>query len=267
MKKLFLSAWALASLLVLPGCIESDTTVNLNKDGSGTLVVETVMGAQALAMIGGFGGEEGAPDPVAELVSEEKAKEAIASLGEGVTFEKVEAIERNGSRGGRVTYKFEDINKLKLDPNSALASMGEEEEGEEKEPGKPITFAYADGKLIIKQPGSLNEEGGMLDMSDFPEDDAEDPQAKAMMEMMLGDMRVAIKVNAVPGIKETNATHRDGNVITLTEVKFGELIKNKESMKKMRDLDGKNEEEAKAILKDIPGIKVDFNKEIVVELD
>jgi hypothetical protein len=269
MKKTFLSICALATLLVLPSCIESETTINLNKDGSGTLVVETMMGAQALAMMGGLGeAGEGAPDPTADLVSEEKARGAGAKLGEGVTFEKVEAVERNGARGGRATYKFADINKLKLDPNSALAAMGDQEEGAEAEAPKPITFAYAGGKLTVTQPGEVNEEGGMFDMSDFPEDDpAADPQQKAMMEMMLGDMRIAIKINIVPGIKETNATHREGNVITLTEVKFGELIKNEEAMKKMRTLGGKTEEEAKAVLKEIPGIKVEMNKELVVELE
>jgi hypothetical protein len=270
MKKALLSICALATLLVFPSCIESETTINLNKDGSGTLVVETLMGAQALAMIGGLGGgEEGAPapDPTAELLSEEKAREAGTKLGEGVTFDKVEPVERNGARGARVTYKFADINKLKLDPNSALAAMGDEQEGAEAaEAPKPITFVFADGKLTVTQPGGLNDKGGMFDMSDFPEDEAQDPQQKAMMEMMLGDMRIGIKINIVPGIKETNATHREGDVITLTDVKFGELLKNEEAMKKMRTLNGKTEDEAKAILKEIPGIKVEMNRELVVEL-
>ena len=37
--------------LALPSCLQQATTIHLNKDGSGTLVEETTLGAQASAML------------------------------------------------------------------------------------------------------------------------------------------------------------------------------------------------------------------------
>src|SRR5690606_38958518 len=121
MKRIFLSLASVVAALFTTSCFQSETTVHLNKDGSGTLVEETRFGGQALEMLSqfaqGFGG--GAPgaekkDPLDEMFSEDKAKARAAKLGEGVTFEKAEKSEKDGFKGTRTTYKFADINKLVL---------------------------------------------------------------------------------------------------------------------------------------------------------
>ncbi len=92
MKRLFLASASALIALVLPGCLQSETTIHLNKDGSGTLVEQTTLGAQMMAMLdqmAAIGGDEG-KDPMAEMFSAEKAKAKAATLGDGVTFEKVE---------------------------------------------------------------------------------------------------------------------------------------------------------------------------------
>ena len=51
MKKLLLAATSALIALALPGCLQNETTIHLNKDGSGTLVEETKLGAQMLAYL------------------------------------------------------------------------------------------------------------------------------------------------------------------------------------------------------------------------
>lgn len=268
MKSWIKAACSLAALLILPGCLESETTVNVNKDGSGTVVQETVLGAQMMAMfgqLGALGGDEGA-DPLDEMFSADSARKSAASMGEGVTFDKIDRIERGAARGARITYRFEDINKLKLNPAGGLEGMAPDA-GVEADETVPVTFTYADGKLTIKQPQNIDEDGGLLDgLPEMPEG-AEDPQMKAMMEQMLADMKVSVRVNVAPGIKKTNATHREGNIITLMEMQFGELLKQEGALDKLSALDPKDKDAMKTTIEGINGIKVDFNDEIEVEFE
>ena len=81
MKKILLAMASAVTALVLPGCFQSETTIHLNKDGSGTLVEETRLGAQMLAMMdqmaaGLGGGEKAKADPVKQMFSDEKARNA-----------------------------------------------------------------------------------------------------------------------------------------------------------------------------------------------
>lgn len=128
MKKILLLAASVLCALILPGCFQHHTTIRLNKDGSGTLVEETLLGAQMLGMLdqmaAGFGGGGAAPaDPTKEMLSEEKAKKRATELGEGVSFEKAEPLNKDGSRGARVTYRFKDINQLKVSTGDGMKNL------------------------------------------------------------------------------------------------------------------------------------------------
>src|SRR6218665_1923148 len=100
MKRFFLPIVSALACCFLPSCFQNETVIHLNKDGSGTLTEETAFGPQALEMLnqlaalGGAAG--GGGDPLAGLTSEEKAKERVSKLGEGVTFDKVEPVSNGG---------------------------------------------------------------------------------------------------------------------------------------------------------------------------
>ena len=133
MKRPILFLASIISALSLTSCLQNETTIHLNKDGSGTLVEETTLGAQMMAMMDqmsalggiapGAGGGADKKDPVAEMFSEEKAKARAAKLGEGVTLEKNETIDKKGNKGGRATYHFADINKLKISASDGMKDM------------------------------------------------------------------------------------------------------------------------------------------------
>src|SRR5687768_5492094 len=102
MKRFFLSWASVVAACFTTSCFQNETTVHLNKDGSGTLVEETRLGGQALEMLAQFsqlgGAAPGAEkkDPLADMISPDKAKVRAAKLGEGVTFVKVEPTEKDG---------------------------------------------------------------------------------------------------------------------------------------------------------------------------
>lgn len=283
-----------AAVLALSGCLQNETTIRVKADGSGTIVEETLLGAQMMAMLSGFGGLGGdqdkdkpAKDPLDEMFGADKAKEKAAKMGEGVTLDKVEKIEKDGKKGARTTYKFADINKVTIRPDEATGGMDEgagaapadpaadpaaPPAAEAKKKGDPIKFQMADGKLTITMP---KPDAGKKDKAegDKPEgekpaegDAAEKAQAEMMMKTMLADMKIAIRVVAEPGIASTDATHVDGDTVTLMEMNFGEIVANPEAMKKMEKLEGKSPDEVAAALKDIKGVKMETKEKISIKM-
>ena len=271
--KLLLLASAITALL-LPSCFQHETTITLNKDGSGTLVEESRLGAQMLAMMsqmaeGLGGGGENAQDPLKEMFSEDKAKKRATELGEGVTFEKSEPVAVNGSKGAKVTYRFKDINTLKVRSGDGMKNMSPGpgapglDEAAKKE--DPVTFAYQDGKLTVKLPQPKKDGEKPADES-AEKPDMENPEAMEMMKQMFADMKMGIKLVIAPGIAETTATHKEGDTITLMEMDFGKLVQNPEHLKKMAAMDQQDPTAAMEALKGIDGVKFEAKPEITVTL-
>ncbi|OYV06308.1 MAG: hypothetical protein CFE26_07005 [Verrucomicrobiales bacterium VVV1] len=274
MKRLLLPALAAAAALSLSSCFQSETVIHLNKDGSGTIVETNTVGAQMIAMMaqmGGLGGEEEkGKDPLAEMFSEEEAKKKVANYGEGVTFVKVEKVEADGKKGGRATYKFADINKLKINPDAGASGLKDtmpaaEEVKEAEKKAKPVTFAYAGGKLTVNlpQPDAKKAAGGEAPKAEAGE---QDPQQMEMMKKMMGDMRFSVKLVADGGISETNATYSEGGTITLMDMDFGKIVNNEAAFKKLQTLDQEDPEAFRTAFKDVEGLKMETKKEVSVTL-
>lgn len=268
-------ALALASALIglsLPSCLQSETTISLNKDGSGTIVEETTFGAQMVAMIGQMAAL-GAPgdDPLSNLSSEEKATTRATELGEGVTFSKAVAVtKRDGAKGARVTYEFKDINTVRFAAGDSVKSAFPDAGGaalDAVENAPPLKFSYADGKLVITLPQPEKEAAGE-ELAEIPATDEEaNPEMEAMMKQMLGDMKVALRVVVEPGISATNATHRVGNTITLMEMDMGQLLKEEGTLKKLSALDQSDPAASLEAIKNIPGVKMETQEKVEITLD
>ena len=268
----FLCAGLLA--LLTSSCLEHSATIRLNKDGSGTITEETVFSAEASAMMaqmppGGNGPKFDDP---------KKAAAAATKMGEGVTVEKVEKIDKDGRVGGRVVYKFKDINKVKFTYGEAMSDAGKDmgppgapgdapDAPGDKPANKPMTFKYEGGVLTLvnpepeaaaKKPG----EGG-----DAPDADEEiDPQSLAMMQGVFKDMKMSLKVEIVDGIAETNASHVEGNTVTLMDMAFGKLLANPEHLKKLNAMQDSSPAEAAAAFKDVDGFKIETKDTVTVKV-
>ena len=264
--------YLLSSLVValsLTSCLQNETTIHLNKDGSGTLVEETTFGAQAVAMfsqMAAMGGGQPGGDPIAEMFSEARAKERAAKMGEGVTLEKAEPLVRGASKGGRVTYHFTDINKLKITPGEGIKDTLPTAPGQEAAPKKDnhVQFKYADGKLTLVMNDPKKAETPKAPKPEQPE---MSPQEQAMMKQMMGDMTMKFFIVADGGIKSSNATYRDGNKVTLIDMEMAKLMENPETMKKLRALGEGDSEKAMEVMKGIEGVKVEAQKEVTIELE
>lgn len=272
MKKLILAIPAALALL-MTSCIEHHVTIRLNKDGSGTITEETSLGGAMLAMIqqmaalGGEGAE--APDPAADMADKGKAEEKAKTMGEGVTVEKVEKIDDAQRKGGRVVFAFKDINQVKYGFGDGLDDMGGDmapgEEGAEPEAKtEPMEFVYKDGVLTLKnqalegdKPEEGEEEAGEEEI-----DAAELAQAK----QMLDGMKMSIKLEFPGGIEETNATHREGDVVTLMEMDMGKLLENPEAFAKLQKSNPETPAEMSEALKGVEGVKAEMNEELRVKL-
>lgn len=261
----FLGAALLA--LFTSSCLEHNSTIRLNKDGSGTITEETVFSAEASAMMAAQGGA--GPN----FADAKKADAAAAKMGAGVTVEKVEKIDKDGRIGGRVVYKFKDINTVKYTFGDAMSDAGKDM-GPPGAPGDapdapgdapeapPMTFKYEGGVLTLANPDAKAPAGGeKAEKLEEP-----DPQALAMMQGIFKDMKMSLKVELPGGIAETNATHVDGNTVTLAEMAFGKLLGNPEHLKKLNAMQDSSPAEVAAAFKGVDGIKIETKDEVTVKL-
>jgi hypothetical protein len=266
-----------ALALLLSSCFQHEMVLNLRKDGSGTITEEKLLGAQMLAMMeqmaAGFGGAGAkAPDPLADLASEEKAKKRCSELGEGVRLKGIERVEKNGAKGVRTIYEFDNVNKLVLHtddgakPSGGMGGPGAPPQAAAK-PKEPIGLNYAGGVLTVRMPKpEPKEEAPAAPDAGLDAGNLDNPQAMEMAKEMFADMRMAIRIRAEGGIASTDATHADGDTVTLMEMDFGKLTKNPEHLKKLAAIDKNNPAAAMEALKGIDGIRFETKPEIKIEL-
>ena len=261
--------------LALAACFQHETTITLKKDGSGTLVEETRLSGQMLAMMsqfaGGFGGEEAeVQDPLMDMLSEDKAKDRAKELGEGVTFVKIEPVSVGASKGARATYRFADINKLRVSTEDTMNQMATPEDVPDAatpatDGKKHMGFDYRDGVLTIRPNADMEgDKPGAEDKAEAAE--GMGAEEMAMMRQMFAGMKISYKLVAESGIAETSASHRDGDTITLMEMDMDKLMEKPDNFKKLAAVDQENPAAAMRALKGIDGVKAEVKPEITVKL-
>jgi len=170
-----------------------------------------------------------------------------------------------GMNGYSAVYTFDNINNIAV---KMRENMGEEGQGEElSEQKDAITqvpdFSMQDGVLKIKipheyDPSAVKDAGGAGDMSDMP------PQMMGMMAAMFQGMRISISIEGLDSIKETNAIHRDGNTVVITDIQMDKLASNLESLQKLGNIDSLPREEMQALANSTDGMDIDLQEEIVI---
>jgi hypothetical protein len=256
MKRHILQLTSLITALFLTSCFEIEQTINLKKDGSGTIVEQVLLGSHMLDM---------PPEQLNGMFTqaEEKAKTRPAKLGEGVTFDKFEKINDGKTKGWRSTYKYTDINKV-LIPSEIEMEVA----GQEADPAKVrqlMGVTYKDGLLTIK-PNTPKEAAKAKAKAPAAGDQALPAEAVAQMKQMLGEMKVSIKLVIESGIAETSASHRKDNTITLLALDMQEALKNEANIKKLGAVDQNNPAAGPAALNTLEGIKMETKPEITVKL-
>lgn len=272
---------AMAAALLLPSCFESHSTVKVKKDGSGTMEIKMIMGAQMtemMKMAAQQGGEVKNP-----LTDEKELKAQTKKMGEGVEFVGVEELKfDDGRTGALATYKFADIRKVKMEPGSGPPGGGEGED-EGKSNSQPVAFDFTPGdqaKLTIKMPpmdkGKDKEAAAPAKEEAKEEDPAaaegepevvegkDDPSMQMMTKMFEG-MKVSMDIEVEGEVSASNATHRAGSKVTLMEIDMGKMMANPDVAKKLKSPEDLQDFAKFARIAKDAGVTIEPQPEITVE--
>jgi hypothetical protein len=267
-------------LICLVGCIQVSTVVKLKPDGSGT-VEETLFvtkasmqGLQAMMkeMAGQMQGmlpEERLFGEDFNLFDEAKLREIADDMGEGVTYVSGEKTTTDEGEGYRAIYAFFDVNKLRI--NMSLSDKAPSGLGGALGKEAFVTFRFVKGPpaiLTVMMPKDMTTEN-LQPPKVIERLNAGDAQANMVADKMKEvsqGTKVSISLEVGGDIVRTNATHREGSKITLMEVDLGKLFEDRENVKRFSQRRPENLEEAKKLLKDLPGVKVELNPELKIEL-
>jgi len=265
MKKYAALLLAISTSLLLTGCIELDSVLTLNKDGSGSIEETTLLSAQASAMMAMMAtagaGQPGAPAPPPDLmVSREKAEATAKEMGPGVTLKTFEALKTpDGKQGQKIVYAFPDISKINYHSGSSAA-----------------TFTFSNGTLTIRNLSNASNPATVPPLPGAPavpgrSANTPPPSAQeiAMVKGMFAGMRMALRVTAPSGIASSDATYVDGNTVTLLDLQMDKLFDNPDALAKLSTLSpnpNMSPAEAAEALKGIPGVRAELRDVVTIKL-
>jgi hypothetical protein len=261
---------------VLSGCIEHNMLVTVKKDGSGTVTQATFMNDAFVQQMAALGGDASA---VAELPMDLDAlAEQAQQMGEGVSFVKADRIKSTDGRGGvRAVFSFKDITKLKLAQQPAMPVPDQMQAANDAD---RITFGFKKGDVCLLTINMPQPEAGDAEAAAAPQvDPAMDmdlpPEQMMMMKQMFDGFRIRIIVKVDGEIVKTNAGYVDvsggekqKSVVTLLDMDLGKLLGDDAMLKKLAGTaqgPAPDMNEAKKLLKDVEGLKIETEKKVTVE--
>jgi hypothetical protein len=246
---------ALAVSVLCSGCLRSTTTIDLRPDGSGTILQETGMSSQAIAMMKGFASPQaGGKEQLSDMFTEEQARKAAETMG--VTFVSGEPFKTADLEGYRARYSFTDITQVKVNVSERMKSSTE----------PPFSFAFEKGSASSTLTIQMPEQSAMKGLPGLPPsgaglsdaDKAQAAQMLGMMKMMMQGLFVDVSLNVDGRIIKTNAPHVQGSRVTLLQVDFDKLLADEAALQKLQ---GASDLKA---LANVPGLKVPSDPKLTI---
>jgi len=271
MKKLKLLLTFIFLSLLMSGCLQVETTVHVGENGSGTINEKVLFSKTFVNMIREFAQsfEDSASADKEEfsIFKEDEIKADAKDYGENVKYVSHELISNEKWEGYKVIYSFDDISKVKItpDPDSKVA-IGDE--GSEIPPEEDYYFfRFVKGdipELIIDRPEiKLTSEAG--EENNTEETEQNDGETGEEFLKMMEGMSINVTIEVEGKILSTNANYVDGSKVTLFEMDFGEMMKDKEAFKEFKKKEPKNIEEMKEYLEKFPGMKIEVEKPVSIK--
>jgi hypothetical protein len=269
--KIFKTVLIYASLtLLLVGCLQVETKINVAKDGSGTINEKVLLSRTFVNMMKEFAQafQDSTSTEEFSLFKEDEIKADAKDYGEDVKYVSHELISDDNWEGFEVVYAFNDITKIKIQPDpGSKVGMGDEE-GETTADEEYYFFKFNKGdvsELIIDRPSiELNSESEENKDTVETSEQNDEEMGEEALKMMEG-MKINIAIQVDGNIASTNASYVDGSKITLFQMDFGEMMKDKESFKEFKNKEPKNIEEMKEFLEKFRGMKIEVEKPISVK--
>ncbi len=184
----------------LTGCYKSRALVRVHPDGSGDLVVTSLISENVMtAMMKQFeqmreqfaemGMDEDAPAvPADPFFNESLLKRMAAAYGKGVTFVEAKPLKQGEMRGSITHYRFEDVSKVFISMETLAQTMqmatmsmrpgGDDELLAETEPGEDsFTFSFVREGEVSRLTANVPEN----EMVEFEDDPDWQPPAQSPM--------------------------------------------------------------------------------------
>ena len=270
-------------LFSLAGCINTESVVQLNADGTGRIVEKTLMSKlfveQMAALFKGMGDQLGGNTTDSgtskglDLFSEDKARKRAAQFGEGVTFVSSKKISDANWEGLESVYAFRDIRKVHLSERHQ-PSATPEADSPESDKGSQTTFGFVrlpNGNsllTVITPPLEKKEKSEEKDSEDSTDplvaSTNPPPDTEAFIKMFEG-FRIMSAIEVQGTVVKTTIPYQTGSRLTLLEIDFSQLLGNEAMLKELQALKPKTLEEAKALLKEVKGIKIPLDSRMLVE--
>jgi len=258
-------------MMFLSGCLQVNTKVNLNKDGSGTIEETVVMKTEVINMMKEFAMSfDSTKSEGFNIFNEIELKEKALNYGEGVEYVSGEKVEMDNYEGFKVVYSFKDINKIKLNPSPEdKVPFGDDlNEADDGAVDDLLKFNFKKGNpstLIINFPKPQMEDKPEIEETTEYEDSTFNEEAEQKIIEMFDGMKMALYFNFNDGIDETDASFVNGSEVTLMEIDFSEIIKNKEVFKNFQNTKPETLEEFKEVVGDLEGIKIEFKDQVTIK--
>ena len=272
MKNVKLFFLAIFASAFLSGCLQVDTKINLNNDGSGTIEETVVIKSAVINMMKEFAmAFDSTKANDFEMFKESEIKDKASNYGEDVKYISGEKVVIDGYEGIKALYSFKDINKIKINPSPEdKMPFGDEFKNEEEKPvDDNLKFNFTKGNpsiLVIDFPKPEMKDEVDIDSNDTEVEDStfnEDAQQK-IIEMFDG-MKINVSLNFNNPIVETDASFVDGNKITIMQVDFSEIIKHKDVLENLQKTKPETMEQFKEAIGDLPGVKIEFKEKVIIK--
>jgi hypothetical protein len=251
------SVLVLSGALMCSACFQFSTVLTLKADGSGTIdqrllfTQSAVAQMRQLAALGG-GGQDFDP------VSEQQVRDAAATMGAGVTYVSSTRVDTSEGVGRDIKYAFTDVSQLRLDQAPPLPG------------GMPVAPQTSDASDRVSFRLTREPDGHALlkiAVPPLPAPSSNSPSADqiAMLKPMLAGARLSIAIEPAGRLVRTSSPYVTGQRVTLVDVNVDSLLSDDTLLQRLQA--APTAEEAKAILKNVPGLKVALDPEITIEFE
>lgn len=263
--------------ILLNGCLEMRTVITVNKDGSGLVEENIFVGKEIINMFKEFAssfGDSTQPPQEFNLFEEEKIKAKTSDFGEGIEFVSMENIVTDEKEGYKATYKFKNLNQVRVNQNPSDEMPLAEPKEETESANEYVFFKFIKGnpnRIVFKLPDEpkkdeKSDEQTKTDDTTETNVEADSSDLESMIKFMK-DMKAKFEIRVDGKITNTNATHVDGNTVTLFDIDFAQLLSDKDKLEQFKKFNPNSFEEVKKLVSGIPGIKVELNKEVFIEFE
>lgn len=250
--------------VVLSGCLNVSTVIRVSPDGSGTIEQVTLFNPrnieEAFKGIGFSKSASSSSSSKAPVMDERSVREAVATLGEGVSVVSVVPVTlEDGFAGVRAKFAFTDITRLQsedlLIPGPARAEM-------DGTPGQALKFAFVRGTngesvLTVAFDETAGKSGKGTAKASKSGPGGDDADVQQMMKTLFRGFRMGLDIEINGQILETDADYVTDRRITVVQVDES-LLRNVKQFDDIQRVIGPDASIAKArpYFKDVKGLKI-----------